>query len=403
MTEIEAKAHFYALGEKLLRDEIAKSEPLEAHELATLFPLLQDSPLEQLREDIKVHGIRKPIVLYDGKILDGRNRYACARALGIDCPVTVYNEGDPLGFVVSLNLHRRHLTESQRAMVAGNLANMGQGSRTDLEPRANLHEVSTADAADLLNVSERSVKSGRKVRDKGDDSLIDAVESGQVSVSAAADVAELLKPEQAEIVARGEKEILTAAKEIRQKKAAKRREENKQTAAKKAPTPVGQYDTIVMDPPWPMQKVERDARPNQVGFDYPTMSEAELADLSIPAADNCHVWVWTTHKFLPMALRLLDNWSLKYVCTFVWHKSGGFQPFGLPQYNAEFALYARHGSPKFVETKAFPTCFSAPRGAHSEKPQEFYDMVSRVTDGRRLDMFNRRNIDGFDGWGNESA
>jgi len=173
-------------------------------------------------------------------------------------------------------------------------------------------------------------------------------------------------------------------------------------ATKKAKEADGLYDVLVIDPPWPMHKLELDCRPNQVEFDYPTMDESELTAMPIPACDDAHVWLWTTHRFLPMAFRLLEAWKLKYVCCFVWHKPNGYQPIGLPKFNAEFALYARKGSPKFLDTKAFNVCFDAPRGGHSVKPKEFYETVRRVTAGRRIDVFGREAHEGFDSSGLEA-
>ena len=176
-------------------------------------------------------------------------------------------------------------------------------------------------------------------------------------------------------------------------------------ATREAKALAGVYDVVVIDPPWPMEKIERDVRPNQVAFDYPTMDEEAIAaqiETLAPFAADCHVWLWTTQRFWPMAWRLMQRWQLTYVCTFVWHKPGGFQPVGLPQYNTEFAFYARRGAPVFVDTTDFQTGFSAPRTTHSTKPEEFYAMVRRVTKGRRLDLFNRRAIEGFEGWGQES-
>ena len=92
------------------------------------------------------------------------------------------------------------LSESQRAMVAGKIANMKSGTRTDLEPSANLHEVSRAKAAEQLNVSERSVAAAKKVQSQGVDELIDRVEQGVISVSTAAKIAAIPEDEQEEIV-----------------------------------------------------------------------------------------------------------------------------------------------------------------------------------------------------------
>jgi N6-adenosine-specific RNA methylase IME4 len=98
---------------------------------------------------------------------------------------------------------------------------------------------------------------------------------------------------------------------------------------------------------------------------------------------------------------MLRRWGFRYVFAMAWHKPGGFQPVGLPQYNCEFVLYGRRGSAKFRTTKGFSTCFEAPRREHSRKPDGFYETVARVTDGPRLDVFSREPREGFDQWGDQ--
>src|SRR3954451_22417459 len=76
---------------------------------------------------------------------------------------------------------------------------------------------------------------------------------------------------------------------------------NNETAARIVDLSSGRYAAIVIDPPWPQLKIPREVRPNQAGFDYSTMSLEQLAALDIAsiAADDCHLWLWSTIKFLP--------------------------------------------------------------------------------------------------------
>src|SRR5687767_1375419 len=92
----------------------------EAHPAAKMFPMLPESELNQLAEDIKQHGQLQPIILHEEAILDGRNRLeACLRA-GVEPQFKHYNgeHGSPVLYVMALNLHRRQLTPSQKAAVA---------------------------------------------------------------------------------------------------------------------------------------------------------------------------------------------------------------------------------------------------------------------------------------------
>jgi hypothetical protein len=149
------------------------------------FPLLEGEAFDQLVADVREHGVQEPIVLYQERILDGRNRYRAAQAAGVECPTRHYDGDDPIAFVVSANIHRRHLDASQRAMIAARLANMRQGERTDLPSFEG--RLSQEQAADLLNVGVASVERAKTVLDSGDSELIKAVEHGDFSVSGAAE------------------------------------------------------------------------------------------------------------------------------------------------------------------------------------------------------------------------
>lgn len=402
---------------------------MKIHPAANEFPMMSDDRFAELLEDIRANGQRSPITLIDGKILDGRNRYKACCELGIK-PATRNHDGDPWSYVWSLNGQRRDLVAEQRYLIwkhchaqsakwtseqqqIRDKANQKRSKAAKSQPRKNgrisgppmicpqcggsIHLGKEKEHKCKKQVPQQSVEV--PASDKGNQAKAAASHTNRGAVARGDKLAKD-RPDLAKKVRQGEMKPADAYRQMKRDEVVKNLES---VEAKKAKAVKGVYDVIVIDPPWPMQKIDRDERPNQVAFDYPVMQEEELRSLPIPLASDCHVWVWTTHKFLPMALRLLEAWGLKYVCTFVWHKPGGFQPIGLPQFNCEFVLYARKGSPKFVSTKSFNTCFEAPRGKHSEKPEEFYEILRRVTAGRRLDMFNRRPLKGFDSWGKEAA
>lgn len=393
---------------------------MEFHEYAGIFPLMQGREFDELCADIKANGLRCPIVLHtDGSILDGRNRYRACLSVGVTPVYESWNgEGLASDFVWSLNGPRRHLDGGALAMASGRYAiaredeaRGRQGARTDLTSVSIDTEVgfgrSREQAAAKFGVSEPTVARAMKVAKDGTDELIQAVESGKVSVSAAADVATLPKEEQTVIVARGEKEILEAAKSIRTEKAVAKRVENEKLKAetRAIELPAGKYRTIVIDPPWDMKKIPRTVDTlHHEELDYPTMTLEEIA--AFPVADMAHdeaiIYCWTTQKYLPNTFDILAAWGFRYLVTMVWHKPGGFQPFGLPQYNCEFVLIGRKDGCAFDDTKAFMLCNQWPRREHSRKPDEFYDLVRRVSPGPRIDVFSREERDGFDQFGNQT-
>ena len=195
---------------------------MKYHEAANIFPLMDEDELRTLAEDIGLRGQLVPIEICDGMIIDGRNRWAACEFAGIE-PLTVeVNPKDPVAYVLSLNLHRRHLDETQRAMVGGRAkgvyekqAKDRQGKRNDI--KANCPESggqSRDKAGEAAGVSGKSVDRAAKVLASGSKELIAACDRGEVAVSAAAKIAELPKARQNEIINKAKDEGKPVGKEV---------------------------------------------------------------------------------------------------------------------------------------------------------------------------------------------
>ena len=189
------------------------------HPVAELFPLLTGEAFHQLAADIKKNGLREPILLDpEGRIIDGRNRYRACNQIGVEPRFVQWQgEGTLPEVALSLNLHRRHLNESQRAMVAARTAKWMENEALERQRQgrrdvgANWQQGqagrSGEKAGGLLNVSPRSVMRAAKVLHHGCDKLIALVDAGELAVSAAARLASLGGEKQEKVLAERAQEL----------------------------------------------------------------------------------------------------------------------------------------------------------------------------------------------------
>jgi N6-adenosine-specific RNA methylase IME4 len=377
----------------------------EFHPLANVFPLIEGAEFDELVADIKANGLNQCIELYEGKILDGRNRYRACLAAGVEPLAVQYRGDDPVGYVISANLRRRHLDESQRAMVAAKLATLKLGDNQHSEG------LPIGRGSELLNVGERTVARAREVQEFGAPELVDAVERGAVSVSAAADIATQPIEEQREIVARGERAILRAAQDIRARKAEIRRAERIErlaaTCNQNTPFPSDRrYAVLSADPPWHFEVYNEESGVERAaGNYYPTMSLDEICALPVLslAAPDAILFMWTTAPHLQESFQVLAAWGFEYKTNSVWVKDKiGLGYFVRNQH--ELLLVATRGDmPSPSPANRPPSVISAPRREHSRKPDEAYALIEAMYPALpKLELFARQRRPGWDVWGNET-
>lgn len=178
----------------------------EFHPYASVVPMLGTPELNALAADIQGNGLRQSIVLFEGKILDGRNRYKACQIVNVEPQFRDFNgDGDPLDFIVSMNLVRRQLTASQKALAVAKIAELPRGNpalqtpKTPAKPKSAQmpNRKTVAEVAREVEVSPRTVGQAKQVLRDAPKETVEQVERGEKSVATA--VKEIKAEKQKEI------------------------------------------------------------------------------------------------------------------------------------------------------------------------------------------------------------
>jgi N6-adenosine-specific RNA methylase IME4 len=390
---------------------------MHAHSVANLFPMMNNDEYAALVADIHQHGQREPIWLLDGQIIDGRNRWQACRDLGIQ-PITRNYTGATdtaslIAFVVSLNLKRRHLNSGQLAIVAldieKTLAQANPPGRPSGEEMCQRIDTFTAplgrnaeQAAAIVGTNRQYVSDAKNIAQQAPD-LLNEVRTGAITLPEAKKLVSLPEEDRAAVLGK----VATGEAKNVNKALAELRLENKRAVAMRQPS--GVYNVLYADPPW---EYDNTGVHGAADHHYPTMPLDDISSLlddqRIAVADNAVLFLWATNPFLQDAFYVINSWGFEYKTNMAWIKTDLVKP-GSGFYvrgRHELLLICTRGSFTPLDAHISPpigSVISAPVGDHSSKPDDFYTVIERLYPGcNYLELFARRQRDGWEGWGYDS-
>lgn len=384
-----------------------------------LFPL-SDDELALLEKSVLEEGIRDALIVWpkDGQLvlIDGHHRYRLAKKYNLPFRIEEKKFGDieeVLLWIDTNQLGRRNLTDEQRAYVIGRMyerqkKNQVQNLKQFSESPSGqfVHSVKTSEKiASFTGTNEKTVRRAaefakaveviKEVAPKAAERILKGEVKDALTVlpkvvkeqpEKIAEIAQKIEAGEAEKIKRIVREI-----EIK--------EQEEQIKDGNIETPSGLFDVIVVDPPWPYgTKYDPDGR--RAANPYPEMSLEEIKAIKLPAAEDCILFLWTTHKFMRYSFEVLDKWGFREVAIITWVKDR----IGLGSWlrsQSEFCIMAVKGSPKVTLTNQSTVVYGLMR-EHSRKPDEFYKMVESLCTGRKLDYFAREKREGWEVFGNDT-
>ena len=337
------------------------------HAFAEILPALSDSDFDSLRESLKTDGyLGPPIYTFEGKILDGVHRYRLCVELGIDPPCVEYTGDNAFRFALNQNIARRHLNESQRAMVAARLVTPKKG-RPKLN--ASIEAFNQAGSAALLTVSRATVQRAQALLATKEKAAIAAVDAGDLSVYRA-----LHQIKQAEALKENE-----------------RLRESPPTLPEGAP-----WQVILADPPWRYDYAPTTSR--AIEQQYSTMTLAEVCAMPVEerCADDAVLYLWATPPKLEEAFEVIRSWGFSYRTCAVWVKSKIGMGYWFRQRHEILLVSTRGTLQPPLESLRRDSVFECPTGEHSAKPAEVAELLEAQHPGQaKVELFSRSPRNGW--------
>ncbi len=344
-----------------------------------IFPL-SESEVLLLEESLAAEGCRDALVTWHGLLLDGHHRLSICQRRGIEykeVEVELEDREAAKAWILKNQLARRNLTPFQRAELA-----------LKLEPLI-------AEKAKKRMLAGKADPGLNSVQGKTDEKVAKIAGISHDTIRKAKQIIEKASEEEKGQLRKGKTSIDQAFSQI---KKSEREEEIERLAKIKSKYPVGLYQVIVIDPPWPHEG-RYDPEGRRGPPPYPVMPFDELRSIKLPVADDCVLWLWAIHAFLRDAYSLLDAWGFSYKGVLVWDK----EKMGLGhwlRWQCEFCLLAIKGKP-FLNLGSHRDIIREPRREHSRKPEAFYQLVENMCPGTKIDYFARRHREGWAAYGNE--
>lgn len=246
--------------------------------------------------------------------------------------------------------------------------------------------------AEITGYSKRTIQDFKYVADNVSSSL----RNEDLSFNHYKEVAKL-PPEKQELFLNKAVEEKLSVRELREEI----RKNNIELITPKLPNK--KYSVIYADPAWPVGSIVMDKWISPIDDKYPTMSIEDIKNLPVNelTAEDCSLFLWTTHSFLPDSFDIIKVWGFKYFCLITWNKGNGWTQNGFHKMT-EFLLFAYKGKMNINQYgKAIPTLIAENKTYHSKKPDSIRELIKSKTPEGRLELFARDKYEGWEAWGNE--